>query len=57
MLFEVIKNKKTVAHTDQLKCIDDDNTLKALSRAGYSFRLNGNKATFKEVKSFRENGI
>lgn len=56
MLYEVIKDKKTVACTDQVACIDDDVTLKALKSAGYTFKLNGEDATINKVKSFRESG-
>lgn len=57
MLFQVYKDNKLRLSTEQPSCVYDDEALKNLQNSGFKFKLNGKKATLKEVKSFRDNGI
>lgn len=53
MLFEVLINKQVVMSTTDINCIYDDEILKSLKVAGYTFKINGNNATIKDVKSLQ----
>lgn len=57
MLFEVIKDDQIVACTNSISCIYSVEQLRDIQKAGFTFRLNGKKATINEVKSIRERGL
>lgn len=50
MLFEVMKDDQIVACNDQTCCIYDDAQFRDIQSAGFTFRLNGKKATIKDIK-------
>ena len=53
MKFEVLKNRQVVMSTTDVNCIYDDEILRSLKVAGYTFKINGKSATVKEVKSLQ----
>ncbi len=52
MLFEVWKNGFCVMGTNQKSCIDDKETLNAMYKAGYRFKLNGKTASINAIMEF-----
>lgn len=51
MVFEIIKEGNVVFTTEHKECIYPIKTLRAMSKTGYSFRLNGKRATVEKIIS------
>ena len=49
MKFEVCRNNCTVFSTAYKECIPTADVLKLMQSAGYTFKLNGKKITFKQL--------
>ena len=49
MIFEVVKNSKAVFSTEHNECVYPAKTLRHLSKAGYTFRIDGKRASLDTV--------
>ena len=49
MTFEVVKNSKAVFLTEHNECVYPAKTLRHLSKAGYTFRIDGKRASLDTV--------
>lgn len=51
MIFEIVKDGQTVFVTEHKECIFPSRTLRTMSKAGYTFRLNGKRVSAEKINS------